>query len=94
MRCASYASRSPYAIELVDYCGVAFLRARLLFAEGSVSITHLRLPCVVLRAVSQLGLERLKKRKTQAKKEGVREKRTIPSIKKLGLERLHETEIQ
>lgn len=45
---------------------VAFLvRARLLFAEGGVSIAHLRLPRVVLRAVSQLGLERLRKKQTE-----------------------------
>lgn len=46
------------------------LRARLLFAEGGISIAHLRLPRVVLRAVSQLGLERLHhiQRQTHKKK--------------------------
>ena len=64
-----------------------FLPAHLLFAESGVSIAHLRLPQVILRAVSQLRLERLQEKKkktgdTTQERLSLRKYRTGPPKKK------------
>lgn len=44
----------------VHCCSLRWSIVYLLFADGGILIAHLGLPHVVLRAVPQLGLERLK----------------------------------